>query len=655
MTVESPYQLVLQRLQSRRLVGSTNPDSTSARCPAHDDQRPSLSVTDAGDKVLIKCHTGCDTEDVLEALDLGWSDLFDEGAGGSSARGLRSRRRTATLQKATEYVYRDSEDEPVLKVIRSASKRFHVQHWNGSSWVMGKGPVTPPLYNLSYVRLQKSIRAPILVVEGEKDADRSTDERLPATTNPFGAGKWKSVDSSPLDGADVVVVADNDIAGRRHAAEVVGSLLGRARRVRLLDLAGLVPKRGDLSDWYDMGGTKDQLETLIDALPDLHGIPSVSNGASRFGSASPIASEGNLELYRAGDLFPWADKPPKWRVKGLLVEGTYGVVAGSKKTLKSTMFSAELAVAVSSGTNWLDAPGFEVETPCSAVVLINEGIRPYLRNVRRIAERKEMQDAGGIYVVEAQGSKFGDSDLEAMIRTAVEESGAGLFIFDAAYGFITGDTEASSLFAMGEQLGWLQQICSQLDVDLLVVHHLKKNQRGGKPDLDDVAWAGFPEWSDSWFLLTHASPPDAANGLFRIGLTAGSRQGYEFLYEIHGDTGGFDLETLGPTRPANWRVTTVTPEEAANWGTKRKSKSRGSEGILSLIDASPFQLTESQIAEILPGSDKNHVKNIKRMLDDGTLQKRKLKRQEGTTSRTRELIGRPDQETPELIININPP
>ena len=32
-----------------------------ARCPAHDDREPSLSIRDAGDgKVLVRCHAGCD-------------------------------------------------------------------------------------------------------------------------------------------------------------------------------------------------------------------------------------------------------------------------------------------------------------------------------------------------------------------------------------------------------------------------------------------------------------------------------------------------------------------------------------------------------------------------------------------------------------------
>ena len=39
-----------------------------ACCPAHDDKHPSLSITDAKDKVLVHCFSGCSQTDVINAL-----------------------------------------------------------------------------------------------------------------------------------------------------------------------------------------------------------------------------------------------------------------------------------------------------------------------------------------------------------------------------------------------------------------------------------------------------------------------------------------------------------------------------------------------------------------------------------------------------------
>lgn len=58
----------------------------SARCPAHEDRSPSLSVreTDEG-TVLIHCFAGCSPEAVTGALGLALSDLFTKPHPGGSS------------------------------------------------------------------------------------------------------------------------------------------------------------------------------------------------------------------------------------------------------------------------------------------------------------------------------------------------------------------------------------------------------------------------------------------------------------------------------------------------------------------------------------------------------------------------------------------
>lgn len=53
-----------------------------ARCPAHDDRSPSLTVRELDDGlILIHCFSGCQALDVVEALGLGMTDLFPERLG----------------------------------------------------------------------------------------------------------------------------------------------------------------------------------------------------------------------------------------------------------------------------------------------------------------------------------------------------------------------------------------------------------------------------------------------------------------------------------------------------------------------------------------------------------------------------------------------
>ena len=71
----SPAKRLLALLEG---VEEKRPGQWVAKCPAHDDRNPSLSIkeTDAL-TVLIKCWAGCDVADVMEAVGLSLSALFD--------------------------------------------------------------------------------------------------------------------------------------------------------------------------------------------------------------------------------------------------------------------------------------------------------------------------------------------------------------------------------------------------------------------------------------------------------------------------------------------------------------------------------------------------------------------------------------------------
>lgn len=68
-------ETLVVRLQG---VKTTGPNRWLARCPAHDDRMPSLSVTERDGRVLIHCFGGCETEDVLGAVGLRFPDIMPE-------------------------------------------------------------------------------------------------------------------------------------------------------------------------------------------------------------------------------------------------------------------------------------------------------------------------------------------------------------------------------------------------------------------------------------------------------------------------------------------------------------------------------------------------------------------------------------------------
>jgi hypothetical protein len=214
-----------------RVTGSGR--QRKAQCPAHDDRDPSLSVTDGNDRVLIRCHKGCDTDDVLAALGLASRDLFDE-----------SRRDQPRRLVVAEYRYADERGELLFVKSRYEPKSFAVKRPDGhGGWAWGLAPETRRvLYRLPRV-LAAEPSDVIFVVEGEKDVHALEAAGQIATCNFDGASgagerpKWRADYSPVLAGRDVLVVADRDEDGRIHARYIAASLDGIARSLWIVEAA----------------------------------------------------------------------------------------------------------------------------------------------------------------------------------------------------------------------------------------------------------------------------------------------------------------------------------------------------------------------------------------------------------------------------------
>jgi putative DNA primase/helicase len=268
--MDETLQNVLERLKGVR----KSQDGFEARCPAHDDKRASLSVGRGDDgRVLVRCHAGCNTVDVCQAIGLTLRDLFPPS---DSGNGLG--RIIAT------YEYCDAQGRLLFQVVRFHPKTFRQRRPDGCggwTWKLGKTPRV--LYRLRELN-DADPEEWIYIVEGEKDANRLGSVGLIATCNPGGAGKWRRLsDDSALHGRRVVIIADKDDAGRKHAADVAMRLQNRARAIRVLELPG---DGKDASDWFDAGGTVEELRRLVEAACDAP-IPAASGQPSTEASGCP--------------------------------------------------------------------------------------------------------------------------------------------------------------------------------------------------------------------------------------------------------------------------------------------------------------------------------------------------------------------------------
>ncbi|MER6522572.1 hypothetical protein ABT246_37795 [Streptomyces sp. NPDC001553] len=300
-------------------------DGLDALCPVHDVNSPSLSADwkppthDKAGRVVFECKAGCDRAAVIAALGLSWADLYDglspEAQAKSAARGTSLPRRRTAPETATQpasvpsrttgkdvakarkttqarlkqalaghthtfaettHTYTDVAGVILARVHRhkctdvacpdkKKGRRFATSYPDGKNPYPGrKLGDWLGLYNLPLVASAIADGLTIHVTEGEGDADAVIAAGGVGTSHSNGAGSWSSQHTEQLRGAHVVVVADNDLVGYRHAAHVADDLDGVAASVRVVraavDLDG-----ADATDHLQAGHTLDDFED-VDAL-----------------------------------------------------------------------------------------------------------------------------------------------------------------------------------------------------------------------------------------------------------------------------------------------------------------------------------------------------------------------------------------------------
>lgn len=277
--MSAPLDLVVSRLDAHDCRPRKSGDGLTARCPAHEDDRASLSASEGKDgKVLLRCFAGCQVADIVKALGLEMKDLFPPKEAKAKRNGSRGPAPWERPIRAT-FPYVDADGRDLFEQVRFADAtddagkcapryRDASGRWSWKSLTSHLNGTPIPLYRLPELREAVAAGRPIFLPEGEKDVETLRALGLDATTNYGGADGWKASYAEELAGAEVLVLPDNDPPGEKHADAVVRSLRGKAKTVRVLRLPGLPPK-GDVSDWVLAGGTREDLEAMAaDLLAD---------------------------------------------------------------------------------------------------------------------------------------------------------------------------------------------------------------------------------------------------------------------------------------------------------------------------------------------------------------------------------------------------
>ena len=325
-------------------ITSPKRDEFKASCPAHDDPGPSLNVTwestPAGGKTLVHCHAACEGAEVIAALGLTWSDLFDEPlpprerrpgrVGRSPAQRAAGKRRgrlgplPKRLTKAAQpnldldwveverYVYVDPEGQPVQAVIRQECtvdgerRKNFLQvfrtHTGRHEWESKKpSEFTPVLYRAPQVREAVLAGRVVYVLEGEKDVHTAESLGAVATTNTQGGAAFPDALLGELAGAHVIVVMDRDGTGYARGADLHEKLTDAGATVQLM-LPATEEAKSDLTDHVEAGfSLEDLIEVSYDQAAAWAHLAKLENKHNKGVLVADAEARARRELAEAGD------------------------------------------------------------------------------------------------------------------------------------------------------------------------------------------------------------------------------------------------------------------------------------------------------------------------------------------------------------------
>ena len=460
------------------------------RCPAHDDNKPSLSVTQASDRVLVHCHVNCSPETICAAVGIQLADLFND--------------KPDKGRIVAQYPYHDASGALLFEVVRFDPKDFRQRKPDSAAlggWTWNTKCVSKVLFRLP--ETLKAIQSGkfIFVCEGEKDALAMVKHGFSATTNPGGAGKWLDSYTETLRGADCVIIADKDDAGRAHAQLVAGELHGVAKSVRVIELPDTNGKPvKDAADFLNAGGTAETLGQLVDQTEEYD--PQASGITGR-----PI---GELALPKPGDETELFDR--RWLCSGggVLLTGK----SGQGKSSLAVQLSLEWSLGrVSCGirpTRPLRVVVVQAENDAGDMAEMFDGVARGLK--LSDAERKLCGERVLIYF---EDSLAGDNFLQNVVRPLVARHKPDLLVIDPAMAYVQGDVNDAAVVGQFLRRG-LNPILHEFKCCCLVIHHTTKAKSEQSQTTADFLYSGSgsAEWSN-WARAVLALETKG-NGVFRL-------------------------------------------------------------------------------------------------------------------------------------------
>jgi hypothetical protein len=469
---------ILERLEGVEERG----EGWVARCPAHEDDEPSLSIgRGRNGTVLLNCFGGCSFQDVIDALEereSGVTSVAQEddvpmtvdfrvvGQGGGGLRWWAQK--TKVPVEVWEALGVEDEGTGVAFTFEGFNARKLRKPPKDISW---RGDIAPPFWPVPPVELESD---EAWVVEGESDCGTMRYAGVQAFATTKGSkgvptvAMFEELASRGI--KSITVAGDGDSAGEEFMRRAAVNAIAAGMHVKTVELRRLFdPFSGmvDLNDAWkacleEAGGERVGAQRLF-----IERLESVTE--SYVTALRVLDGESALD---------WADEEVNWLVPDLIAPGDKGIIIAAQKSYK-TWICLDLVRSMLMLKPFMMRPEW-VPKRASRIGFVEEegskhafGKRMSTLQIPREVWRDRFR------LIHRSGFRFTEPAAVAELIQIVRTHELDVLILDPLQRMIPGldENSASEMAVVWDAIAELHR--AHPDLVVLVVHHAGKGRDAG--------------------------------------------------------------------------------------------------------------------------------------------------------------------------------
>lgn len=479
------YEKNLSHFQVIRRTGN----SAQCRCPAHDDKKASLSVTQGQKCTLFKCFAGCELDDILSAAGLEKKDTFYQQAINTDRWKSYIEQREGKRIEAVYHYKSISTGKYAFTKVRLEGKSIKYGILEDDQFKYGL-PQDRKTYNAVYgdlnaVKTAIDAGSYVFICEGEKDVNMLIKHGYRAVFTYGSVSDWTFSFTELVKGANVIILADNDEPGHDVAQTIYNDLNGIAKSRTIITPVPDIPK-ADISDYFQ-NHTKEDFEKLI--ADNIKGCEHKGHPLKEPPAGFSIISGAELDTKQI--------EKPRQVVENLILSGET-IIASPPKYGKSWL-ALDLAISVATGTTFLSRH----TNQCEVLYLALEDSESRLQERQRQVLNGRTAPEKLFLTTRSQNLKNGlteqlDSFLEA-------HKDCGLIIIDT-FQCVRGLSGNQNAYAKDyADAGVLKELADKHRLAIVLIHHTRKFTDSTDPFSNISGTSGISGSADAMIVLSRES------------------------------------------------------------------------------------------------------------------------------------------------------